>query len=483
MLRIDVDNGTPYAIPPDNPYVGRDGLDEIWAIGLRNPWRLSFDDANGDLWIADVGQNAQEEVDLLVAGGNYGWRYREGNAIYRGTPVLDLDYDEDSKAKADANFVLSGRGGIVEIQATAEDEPFTADELAELFAANSMRVHGFLRDERMVAGIGRRLANEVCHRARGSPFATTKKLGADGAASVARAADDLRACLQALERGDVDAAERRPADLVAVKERLEALQSDLDDLRSASDLRDESREQKVDALYRRLEGVEARLRQLSEGQETLELQTALLSKQAEQDDGTNRNKKHAQQQPLERIDVAFQLVSILAVREHHARQEGAQCGRQADNDHQQCDCNDQQQGRRGKQFPQPGNGDEAENGTDEKRAHDHDERDGPNGQQRALPRVQAIDELGAHALPLQAEIGEHSIDLDRLAALGQVHVSIVAVDQGARLKAVIGGGPVERGAEFEVGKANQAGSIRGQTLNLNVKWMPATRSEQKWWSI
>ncbi|MGD8958112.1 MAG: hypothetical protein PVJ03_12320 [Chromatiaceae bacterium] len=105
------------------------------------------------------------------------------------------------------------------------------------------------------------------------------------AASVARAADDLRVCLQALERGDVDAAERRPADLVAVKERLEALQSDLDDLRSASDLRDESREQKVDALYRRLEGVEARLRQLSEGQETLELQTALLSKEAEQDQG------------------------------------------------------------------------------------------------------------------------------------------------------------------------------------------------------
>ncbi len=75
-----------------------------------------------------------------------------------------------------------------------------AAELAELFAANSMRVHGFLRDQRMVAGVGRRLANEVCHRAKISPFATTKKLGADGAAAVV---DALRAAIDddlAIER-------------------------------------------------------------------------------------------------------------------------------------------------------------------------------------------------------------------------------------------------------------------------------------------
>jgi formamidopyrimidine-DNA glycosylase len=63
----------------------------------------------------------------------------------------------------------------------------TADELGVLFAANSMRVHGFLRDQRMIAGIGRRLANEICHRARVSPFANTRKLGAGGAATVAAA--------------------------------------------------------------------------------------------------------------------------------------------------------------------------------------------------------------------------------------------------------------------------------------------------------
>ena len=63
MLRIDVDGGSPYAIPADNPYVS-DGtvLDEIWAIGLRNPWRFTFDRTDGALWIADVGQDAWEEV-------------------------------------------------------------------------------------------------------------------------------------------------------------------------------------------------------------------------------------------------------------------------------------------------------------------------------------------------------------------------------------------------------------------------------------
>jgi formamidopyrimidine-DNA glycosylase len=73
-----------------------------------------------------------------------------------------------------------------------EADSITDDELAARFAANSMRVHGFLRDQRMIAGIGRRLANEVCHRARVSPFANTRKLGADGAATVAAA---IRSCI------------------------------------------------------------------------------------------------------------------------------------------------------------------------------------------------------------------------------------------------------------------------------------------------
>lgn len=88
MLRIDVNvTVTPYyASPPTNPYVGIAGNDEIWAIGMRNPWKFSFNRLNGDLWIADVGQNAIEEIDKvtnpLTPGLNFGWRCYEGNSPY-----------------------------------------------------------------------------------------------------------------------------------------------------------------------------------------------------------------------------------------------------------------------------------------------------------------------------------------------------------------------------------------------------------------
>ena len=90
MLRIDVNNGNPYAIPPTNPFYGSmSALNEIWALGLRNPWRFSFARLTGDLWIADVGQNAIEEIDFQPAGDaggeNYGWRCYEGNQVYDST--------------------------------------------------------------------------------------------------------------------------------------------------------------------------------------------------------------------------------------------------------------------------------------------------------------------------------------------------------------------------------------------------------------
>ena len=84
LLRIEVDGATPYAVPPDNPFVGAAGArPEIWAYGLRNPWRFSFDRLTGDVFIGDVGQGAVEEVDLQPAastgGENYGWSCMEGD--------------------------------------------------------------------------------------------------------------------------------------------------------------------------------------------------------------------------------------------------------------------------------------------------------------------------------------------------------------------------------------------------------------------
>src|SRR5690554_2313016 len=84
MLRIDVDGET-YTSPSDNPFVGTDGADEIWAYGLRNAWKFSFDRETGDVWIADVGQNAIEEINhesSTEPGLNYGWRCYEGNNTY-----------------------------------------------------------------------------------------------------------------------------------------------------------------------------------------------------------------------------------------------------------------------------------------------------------------------------------------------------------------------------------------------------------------
>jgi len=81
LLRIDVNGAQPYAIPPDNPFVGSETASpEIYAFGLRNPWRFSFDRQTGDQWVGDVGQGAREEVNTpIVSGGNYGWRIFEGN--------------------------------------------------------------------------------------------------------------------------------------------------------------------------------------------------------------------------------------------------------------------------------------------------------------------------------------------------------------------------------------------------------------------
>lgn len=125
ILRIDVQgagSGEPYAIPPDNPFVGTAGArGEIWAYGLRNPWRFSFDRVSGDLYIGDVGQGAWEEVDVAAAasgrgrGVNYGWNVMEGAHCYgapacntAGLTLPEVEYDHGEGCSVTGGYVYRG---------------------------------------------------------------------------------------------------------------------------------------------------------------------------------------------------------------------------------------------------------------------------------------------------------------------------------------------------------------------------------------
>jgi len=119
ILRIDPRGGEPYKVPEDNPFVGRPGArPEIWAYGLRNPWRFSFDRETGDLWIGDVGQDAWEEIDFQPAsskgGENYGWPLREGSHEYRSgkregvVPVHEYRLHENGECSVIGGHVYRG---------------------------------------------------------------------------------------------------------------------------------------------------------------------------------------------------------------------------------------------------------------------------------------------------------------------------------------------------------------------------------------
>ncbi|HEY8416659.1 MAG TPA: PQQ-dependent sugar dehydrogenase, partial [Limnochordales bacterium] len=122
MLRIDVDSGQPYGVPADNPFVGHPGArPEIWALGLRNPWKFSFDRETGDLYIADVGQNAWEEVNFQPAtsrgGQNYGWNRMEGRHCYPANAQCDpagfilpvAEYSHELGRSITGGYVYRGR--------------------------------------------------------------------------------------------------------------------------------------------------------------------------------------------------------------------------------------------------------------------------------------------------------------------------------------------------------------------------------------
>ena len=187
ILRIDPRgsnsaNGQ-YGIPTDNPFVGREGDDEIFAYGFRNPFRMSFDSRTGELYAADVGQNDIEEVNIVTRGGNYGWPIKEGtflfdmNGVDEGFTTVDspgapaglidpiAQYDHDEGVSVTGGFVYRGRQ-VRDLRGTYVFGDFTASfagpqgrlfhvdrdgELAELIPANGpvgMFVTGFGQDRR-----------------------------------------------------------------------------------------------------------------------------------------------------------------------------------------------------------------------------------------------------------------------------------------------------------------------------------------------
>jgi glucose/arabinose dehydrogenase len=117
IIRIDVNHKKPYAIPADNPFVGKPGRDEIWSYGMRMPWRISFDRKTGELFCGDVGQNLYEEVDIIRKGQNYGWRAMEGFHIYDSSlykkgghfalPVIEYKHPEG--VSITGGYVYRGR--------------------------------------------------------------------------------------------------------------------------------------------------------------------------------------------------------------------------------------------------------------------------------------------------------------------------------------------------------------------------------------
>ena len=119
LLRLDVDHGDPYAVPGDNPFVARAGArGEIWAYGLRNPWRFSFDPTGGLVYVADVGQDHWEEVDVAPAGAaglNYGWNRMEGTHCYgaltcdrQGLTLPAMEYSHADGCSIIGGFVYRG---------------------------------------------------------------------------------------------------------------------------------------------------------------------------------------------------------------------------------------------------------------------------------------------------------------------------------------------------------------------------------------
>jgi glucose/arabinose dehydrogenase len=159
ILRIDVDHGMPYEIPNDNPFVGGGGRPEVFAYGLRNPWRFSFDRRTGELWAADVGQDEWEEIDIVKRGGNYGWRVMEGTHCFKPRdgcardglipPVAEYAH-EKGRCSITGGYVYRGA------RLPSLDGAYLYGDYCsgEIFALAGGRQHTLLKTELAIASFG-----------------------------------------------------------------------------------------------------------------------------------------------------------------------------------------------------------------------------------------------------------------------------------------------------------------------------------------
>jgi len=178
ILRIDVDGGTPYAIPSDNPFVADpSALPEIWAKGLRNPWRFAFDRTTGDLFITDVGEDLMEEISYQPAssggGENYGWDTMEGSDCFdppSGCVTTDLvlpvhEYEHSEGCSITGGYVYRGSA---------------SPALAGRYFFSDF-CGSWLRSFEAAGGVP---ANELDHADAAGPLAGVASFGEDGAGEI-----------------------------------------------------------------------------------------------------------------------------------------------------------------------------------------------------------------------------------------------------------------------------------------------------------
>jgi hypothetical protein len=216
ILRIDVDRsdtrGLPYSVPPSNPFVGKPGRDEIFAFGFRNPWRFSFDRVTSQQWIADVGQDAREEVDTpILGGGNYGWRVFEGTACTENdaslcragnyiAPLFDYSH-EAGRCSITGGYVYRGRDRTLPVGSYVygdycSGEIFVWDGRAQTtLLRTSLSISSFGEDERgeiyvvdLAGSVSQIVASQIvatpCHGAISPAVAKFRAAGGSGEMTV-----------------------------------------------------------------------------------------------------------------------------------------------------------------------------------------------------------------------------------------------------------------------------------------------------------